>query len=82
MLSTRLEWQTHLHLCLFNVGVDHGCHVAEGGFPRLPVEQNTVQDLEQLLLNVRQSGKGHTFYTKNHRLEATRIPLKSLQGFF
>uniref|UniRef100_A0A2D4IDL7 Uncharacterized protein n=1 Tax=Micrurus lemniscatus lemniscatus TaxID=129467 RepID=A0A2D4IDL7_MICLE len=35
-----------LHLCLFNVGVDHGCHIAESSFPRFSVEQNTVQDLE------------------------------------
>lgn len=57
VLNISLEWQTHLHLCLFHVGVDHGCHIAEGSFPRFSVEQNTVQDLEQLLLKVRQSGK-------------------------
>lgn len=47
----------YLHLRLLRVGVDDGRHVTQSGLPGLAVQQNTVQNLEKLLLKCILKGK-------------------------
>lgn len=49
----------YLHLGLLHVGIDHSCHVAESCLPGVPVQQDAVQDLEQLLLQLQTNTSQH-----------------------
>ena len=42
--------QSHLHLGLLHIAVDQSGHVAEGGLPRLPVQQDVVEDFKKVTL--------------------------------